>query len=120
MVNPNLLPALRETIRQNEIGSGSPYCLSFAKLGKSGASFGFMQGDTNVNDLARRSLARALEAANLDEASVSRLIAALSRPLPGGNPLSPEDTERVDAALSSEVGRDIVDAMDSQLFGAVE
>ena len=42
MVDKSLLPAIRETIKQNEIGSRTPYELSYARKGKSGASFGFM------------------------------------------------------------------------------
>ena len=53
MVDPDLIPAIKEAIKQNEIGDQSPYKLSYARLGVSGASFGVFQGDTNVSDVAR-------------------------------------------------------------------
>ncbi|MDE2183569.1 MAG: hypothetical protein KGJ78_11165 [Alphaproteobacteria bacterium] len=119
MVDQALLPAIRETIRQNEIGGQSPYLLSFAKLGKSGASFGFMQGDTNVSALARTTLQQVLAAAGTDPGAISRILEAVSRPLPGGNPLTSSDTDLVNAALNSEAGRPLVDAMDNTLFQVV-
>lgn len=117
MVDPMLVPALRETLKQNEIGDASPYQLSFARLGKSGASFGFMQGDTNVSPLARATLRLVLDETELDGDAI---IAELSRPLPDGNPLSPSTTATVDDALASEAGRASVDDMDQTLFSKVQ
>ena len=116
MVDKTLLKAITETIRQNEIGNASPYHLGFAKLGKSGASFGFMQGDTNVSALARITLRNVLTADNVDGASADRLVAALSKPLPDGNPLSTEDTHILEQSLQSPGGRAAVDAMDAKLL----
>ena len=45
MPQESVKPALRAGLRMHEIGSASPYKLFFAAKGKSGASFGFMQGD---------------------------------------------------------------------------
>jgi len=112
MVDQALLPAIDATIRQNEIGNGSPYQLSFACKGKSGASFGFMQGDTNVSSLARNTLTQVLAAAGVDQATSARILAALSCALPNGNPLSGPDTALVNNALSSAAGQPIVDAME--------
>ena len=119
MVDQLLLPAITETIRQNEIGGGSAYVLSFARLGKSGASFGFMQGDTNVSSLARTILQEALQAAGVDAIAIARIVAAVSRPLPGGNPLNETDTSAVNAALSSAGGCKLVDQMDQDLLRVV-
>ena len=47
MVDETLKPELRLALRLHEIGDASPYALSFAGKGNSGASFGFMQGDMN-------------------------------------------------------------------------
>ena len=63
MVDTALFPAIRAAIKQNELGNASPYCLSYARLGQSGASFGIFQGDTNVNPLARSTLTDVLNAA---------------------------------------------------------
>ena len=111
-----LLKAIGVTIRENEIGPASPYVLSFARLGKSGASFGYMQGDTNVSALARTTLRNVLSENRIDDATSDRILAALSRPLPGGNPLAPADTITVNDALASADGRPLVDRMDRQLL----
>jgi hypothetical protein len=119
MPDAALLPALAETIRQNEIGGGSPYILGYARLGKSGASFGFMQGDTNVSTLARSTLRDVLQAAGCDQATIERVLHALSAALPNGNPLNPADTHTANAALDSAAGRALVDAMDRELMDVV-
>jgi hypothetical protein len=77
MVEPALVPAIREAIKQNEIGQASPYCLSYARLGASGASFGIFQGDTNVNHVARSTLLQALQAASVDADAITRILAAV-------------------------------------------
>ena len=119
MVDQTLLPAIEETIRQNEIGDASPYCLSYAGLGKSGASFGFMQGDTNQSQLARDTLRQVLSAAAVDQPTIDRILASVSVPLPNGNPLSASDTTLVDNALASVAGSALVDAMDRKLLSGV-
>ena len=119
MVDTALLPAIHEAIKENELGSVSPYCLSYARLGSSGASFGIFQGDTNVNHNARATLLKALEVAGADTATCNRILAAVSRPCPGGNPLSPEDTKLANDALSSEAGKHLVDNMDDDLLSVV-
>jgi hypothetical protein len=119
MVNPSLVPAIREAIKQNEIGAGSPYCLSYARLGISGASFGIFQGDTNVNHVARSTLAEALELRGASADTIARIIAAVSQSCPEGNPLTPEDTDLANSALSSPAGQTLVDQMDATLLQVV-
>jgi hypothetical protein len=119
MVDTALFPAIRAAIKQNELGNASPYCLSYARLGQSGASFGIFQGDTNVNPLARSTLTAVLNAAGIADATVASIVAAVSRPLPNGNPLSPNDTGLANAALASTLGQPIVDQMDGQLMQTV-
>lgn len=119
MVDTALFPAIRAAIKQNELGNASPYCLSYARLGQSGASFGIFQGDTNVNALARSTLTAVLNAAGIADATVASIVAAVSHPLPNGNPLSPNDTGLANAALASTLGQPIVDQMDGQLMQTV-
>jgi hypothetical protein len=119
MVDSTLLPAIRAAIRENELGSASPYCLSYARLGTSGASFGIFQGDTNVNPLARTTLADVLNAAGTDSTTVARIVGAVSHPLPEGCPLTPADRALTDQALASSFGQAIVDQMDDQLMQTV-
>src|ERR1700732_1344677 len=108
MVDQALVPAIREGIKHNEIGHASPYRLSYACLGASGASFGVFQGDTNVNHAARATLMQALEASEAGADAISRIIAAVSQACPRGNPLSPDDTEVADGALASPTGTALV------------
>jgi len=119
MVDSTIFPALRAAIRQNELGTASPYCLSYARLGQSGASFGIFQGDTNVNPLARSTLTDVLNAAGIDDATVAGIVAAVSKPLPDGCPLSSADQTLVDNALASGFGQPLVDQMDDQLMRTV-
>src|SRR5437763_16008628 len=110
MVDTALIPAVKEALKQNEIGNASPYELSYARLGATGASFGVFQGDTNVSHTARATLAAALRADGADEASVTRILGLVGQPCPNGNPLSPADATLADNALSSPEGRRLVDA----------
>ena len=119
MVDSAPVPAIREAIKQNEIGNASPYGLSYARLGASGASFGIFQGDTNVNHLARATLMRALQAASAAGNAIARIMAAVSQPCQNGNPLSAADSGVADAALSSPAGVALVDAMDANLLQVV-
>src|SRR5258705_12167529 len=105
MVDTALFPAVRAAIKQNELGNASPYGLSYARLGQTGASFGIFQGDTNVNPLARSTLTDVLNAAGIADATVGSIIVAVSQPLPSGNPLSPDDTGLANTALASALGR---------------
>jgi hypothetical protein len=119
MVDTALVPAITVAIKTNEIGDASPYVLSYAELGASGASFGIFQGDTNVNHTARATLLQALRANNADPDAITRIIAAVSQPCPNGNPLSPEDTLTANDALSCDGGKALVDAMDNTLLNIV-
>ena len=60
MTDPAMLPAIKASIRANEIGSQSPYKLSFAKKGNSGASYGVFQNDTYANRTALTTLTQIL------------------------------------------------------------
>jgi hypothetical protein len=119
-MDASLLPAVRLAIQQNELGNASPYCLSYARLGVSGASFGIFQGDTNVNHLARDTLRQALQVMGAPDDACDRIIAAVSQPCPDGNPLSDDDAALADGALASVAGRAMVDAMDDRLLQVVE
>jgi hypothetical protein len=112
----NLKAALRTAVRLNEIGDASPYQLSFAGKGNSGASFGFMQGDLAAGQpVAIAAFRQALAAADIPAAKISSLVQRLSAPLIV-NPLDAADTKLVNDALDSPDGRAQVDAMDEQIF----
>jgi hypothetical protein len=117
MLDNSLLPAIRASLRMHEIGAKSPYRLAFAGKGKSGASFGFMQGDLAAGQQeVKATFVAVLTRAGADAARIEQLLAKLSGHLIG-NPLSPADAAFVDGALDK--ARDLVDAMDDMILKAV-
>jgi hypothetical protein len=112
MTDPAMLPAIKASIRANEIGSQSPYKLSFAKKGNSGASYGVFQNDTYANRTALTTLTQILSDAGLPADQVQRITGLLGRPCPT-NPLSASDEAAVNAALAAPDGQAQVDTLDS-------
>lgn len=110
-----LRTAIALAVTRHEIGHGDPYRLSFAGKGKSGASFGTMQGDVSVEPLARETLRQILAAARIGSPKIEAILTALAGPLPS-NPLRPEDDALVEAALAAPAGRQLIDRMDRQLL----
>jgi hypothetical protein len=119
MVDTALVPAIKQAVRTNELGPASPYQLSYARRGGSGASFGACQGDTNTNQTARNTLTAVLQAAGADSATIDRIMGLVTQPCPNGNPLSAADAALANAALSSATGRPLVDQMDEGLLQTV-
>lgn len=110
-------PALRQALRRHEIGNRTPYELSFAGKGKSGASFGFMQGDMAARQPeVQRTFFSVMAAAGMAAADIATLAQALSVPLLT-NPLSAADTQRINGALLSSSA--LVDAMDEAILAKV-
>ena len=110
-------PALRTTLRVHEIGRASPYQLFFAGKAKSGASFGFMQGDLAARQpVVQRTFHQALAEAGVNEADINDLAARLSVHLID-NPLSPAESATVNGALARS--STLVDAMDEAILGGV-
>lgn len=117
MPSDAMKPGLRAALRMHEIGKASPYQLFFAGKGKSGASFGFMQGDLAAGQtVARDTFRRAMADAGMAVPTIDALLQKLSVHLIG-NPLSAPQTAAVNAALLA--GRIHVDAMDEQILQAV-
>jgi len=105
--------ALRIAVRVNEIDGQTPYRLSFAALGKSGGSFGFMQGDLAAGQpIVTDTFRQVLAAAGIpDDNITARLSAHVT-----GDPLSDAERAQVNAALDSSEGRRLVDAMDESIL----
>jgi hypothetical protein len=117
MVDETLKPALRLALRLHEIGDASPYQLSFAGKGNSGASFGFMQGDMEAGQPeVRQTFHDALAAAGMDDATIAGFAAQLSVHLVAC-PLANADRDAINAALLASSA--LVDAMDEQILGKV-
>jgi len=100
---------IRDALRFNEIGDASPYQISFAGSGRSGGSFGAFQADCCTNGRAKIVLWRVLATAGVQ--NNDDIVSAVSVPCPS-NPLSSDDTVAVNAALASDAGRPMVDALD--------
>lgn len=113
MTDMAMLPAIRAAIKANEIGSGDPYVLSFAKKGRSGASFGIFQNDTEANPDALDTLTSILQGAGLPDDQVARITGLLSKPCPE-DPLTADDETAANEALSSPNGKQAVDALDAK------
>jgi hypothetical protein len=112
----DLKQAMRTALRLNEIGDVSPYRLSFAGKGASGASFGFTQGDMAAGQpIVQTTFQRALRSSAVAEANIVDLARRLSVHLIA-NPLSPAETNLVNDALSAAGGRAAVDQMDESIF----
>jgi hypothetical protein len=118
MTDPAMLPAIRAAIKANEIGTGDPYALSFAKKGDSGASFGIFQNDTAANSQALDALNSILQTAGLPAEQVQRIIGLVNKPCPT-DPLTSDDEAAADAALSSYAGKQAVDALDDRRLTVV-
>jgi hypothetical protein len=117
MPDESLKPGIRTALRLHEIGDASPYLLSFAGKGKSGASFGFMQGDMAAKQPeVLRTFRDALAAAGSSAATIAGLVKRLSIHLIA-NPLTRDETKAVNDALLA--GRGLVDAMDETILGKV-
>lgn len=119
MPAPSLMPGLRVALRLHEIGNASPYALGFAGKDKSGASFGFMQGDVHAGQaFVKETLRKVLESAAIAPAKVGALMQQLSGHLTG-NPLSAADNALVNDALNAAAGRKLVDAMDERILAEI-
>jgi hypothetical protein len=101
----------------HEIGNASPYRLFFAGKGKSGASFGFMQGDLAAKQpVVTNTFTAILNAEGFTNNEITHYLALLSVHVIG-NPLTNVDTDRINAALLHQSTR--VDQMDEQILGQV-
>jgi len=114
MPNAALKPALMRALKVHEIGrNGDPYEISFAILGRSGASFGAMQGDlAKGGAFVRQTLRDVLKAQAVPAATIDAIMRKLSVPLTG-DPLSHAEGALVDQALHKETAK--VDAMDERI-----
>jgi hypothetical protein len=116
-IDINLRNAMTKALRINEIGDASPYEISFAKKGNSGASFGFMQGDLAANQpIVQQTFRSVLAAAGVAASAIADFVARLSVHLMA-NPLTAAETDVVDRALLA--GRNSVDAMDQNILSGV-
>ena len=119
MIDDAIKPAIRTALRLHEIGDASPYQMFFAGKGKSGGSFGFMQGDLAAGQPNVKTTFEAAMAAAGVPLSRSRTLKAALSVHCINNPLNARDTNTVNNALSSDVGRPLVDTMDESILHGV-
>lgn len=116
-MDESVKPAIRMALRLHEIGDATPYRISFAGKGKSGASFGFMQGDMAQGPpIVRQTFVDAMHQAGTDNGTSAAWQRQLSVPLITC-PLSGTDRGQVDTALAA--GSALVDAMDENLIAKI-
>lgn len=118
MTDASLLPAVKAALRANELGSADPYRLSFADLGKSGASFGVFQADTAANKGAWSALHQILTGSGMATAKVNAIMATLSKPC-NSTSLALCDLLATNAAIASPAGKQIVDDLDEVTLDTV-
>lgn len=111
--------ALRAAIRHHELGGASPYCLSYARLGSSGASFGIFQADTHASADALATLRSLLYAGGMDSATIERIAMALREHCPNGCPLTKQDADAVATVMDSPGAKKLIDEMDGRLLKKV-
>ncbi|MBV8522249.1 MAG: hypothetical protein JOY71_08995 [Acetobacteraceae bacterium] len=117
MPDETLKPAIRTALRLHEIGDASPYKLCFAGKGKSGASFGFMQGDLAAGQpFVREVFSDALATADIPISTIDEYIRELSVPLITC-PLSSAALAQVNAALLTS--KSLVDEMDERILSKI-
>ena len=119
MPDDALKPALRTALRLHEIGDATPYKMFFAGKGKSGGSFGFMQGDLAAGQPNVRATFRAVMAAAGSTLAKAKSIEDALSVHCIENPLGASDTKLVNSALDSPSGRPLVDAMDEEILGDI-
>jgi hypothetical protein len=111
-------PALRAALRFNEIGSRTPYEISFAQKANSGGSFGFMQGDLAAGQpIAHATFRRCMAAAGMPQASIDDLEQRLSGKGIPPTVITAAEKQQIDAALTAS--STLVDAMDEDILGKV-
>jgi hypothetical protein len=117
MPDDAIKPALRAAMREHEIGSHSPYEISFAAKGKSGGSFGLMQGDLAAHQpVVQQTFRQAMAAAGMPQDKIDDLVQRLSVHVIQ-SPLSGMEEHDVDAALLAS--SPLVDAMDDTILQTV-
>lgn len=118
MTDPSMISAVKAALRMNELGAADPYRLSFADLGKSGASFGVFQADTAANKGAWSALHQILTSAGMATAKINAIMATLSVPC-NSAALALCDLLAVNAALASPQGQQTVDDLDEVTLDTV-
>ncbi|MES2055804.1 MAG: hypothetical protein V4564_07700 [Pseudomonadota bacterium] len=118
MTDASLLPAVRAALRANELGPANPYRLSFADLGKSGASIGIFQADTAANHGAWSALHQILTNAGMATAKINSVMATLSAPC-NSTSIALCDLLAVNAALATPQGQQTVNDLDEVTLDTV-
>jgi len=109
---------IRAALQANELGTGDPYTLSYAGLGNSGPSFGIFQADMAANAGARACMRTILVGSGLVQIAAASIVSQLGIACIAC-PLNHNDEATVLAAMDSDAGRKMIDAMDGVTLGAV-
>jgi hypothetical protein len=112
-IPPAVASAIYAALRWHEVRDSAAvaYRLSFAEIGWSGASFGYLQHDCHTNPDALTVLIQILTNAAVPAVTRGRIVGALRNAAPQC-PLSAPDLAITNAAIDSIQGRALVDAID--------
>lgn len=115
-----LAAAIQHALGWHEVGNqpAVAYRLSFARIGVSGGSYGYLQNDAHSNPAALHTLDLILQGALVPVAQRGRILGELRNPAPS-NPLSATDLAAVNAAINSTQGRALVDEMDAKTLAGL-
>lgn len=98
-------------LRMSELGTANPYALSYAGLGHSGPSFGIFQADMAANVGARACMRSILVNAGMAQINAASIVSQLGIACLAC-PISTTEETAVVAAMSSDAGRKMIDALD--------
>jgi hypothetical protein len=113
-ISPAVQDAIAAAIRWHEVRDNASvaYSLSFARIGNSGASFGFYQHDCAADPGAWTALFNIMTKSGMAADQRARISRVMGHAMPNGWPGSAEDLTAVNAAIRSPAGRAIVDDID--------
>jgi hypothetical protein len=111
-------PYIRSALHYHEVNADPKvaYRLSYARIGNSGPSVGFCQADLHTNPAALTMVGQIMQNAKVPPFARGRILGLLREACPNGSPLTPADSELVEAALDSTQGRAAIDKFDDDVF----
>jgi hypothetical protein len=117
-ITPALRAAILAALFHHECGGRDDvaYRLSFARLGKSGGSFGKLQADCHADPIARTVIGQILRGAGMPADRARRILEILVAALPRGWPGAAADLAAINAAIAAPAGRKSVDALDQTIL----
>lgn len=118
MLDATQTAQVRAAILANEGAQNLAYQLTYAQKGNSGASVGRFQGDLSKQPAARNAVQAALVANGMGDDDARAIVGKLTV-VCGSSPLTAAEDAAVAAALATEQGRALIDAMDEGIIAGI-